>query len=259
MKKYLTLITFLISLQSYSCKENNTLPEHYEDGIFIYKCMDQDPNVLKDIKNVLEEYYQSVCDDLEYQYTYKVVVEIYPDQKTYNENVMDDDLIGYPACSGNRRMQLVSPASPIKVSGIPYNERLLMAVHEFVHLMINEINNELPMWLNEGLASYEGSSAIYEYFCKTYFYQLPSIELNHLERNYYSIPAADIYSYSAVHFIVEKFGFKKLNQLIRNPENFEKILSISKSDFNKQWNSFIDDHYRRNNLKNENITDQNEK
>lgn len=238
MKIFLILIS-LFFLSNFQCNESDSLTKKKEDEIFVYQYEKKDSEAANDIKTVLNKNYQKVCADLDYMYTYKIQVKIYPDQQIYDESLIDRALIGSPAYSGSRKMHLVSPKSPIKIPGIPYEDRLLMAVHEFVHLMVDEINNGLPVWLDEGIACYEGSSNMYEYFCRLYMPELPFVPLNDLEENYYKISGADLYSYSAVRFIIEKYGFNKLNHLIKNPENFEKILSVTKDQFNKEWYSFI--------------------
>jgi hypothetical protein len=243
MKTYFLFIASLVLLSGLSCKGNVSLPAQNQNSIFIYHYSVKETNVINDIKNTLDKNYQRICDDLEYQYNYKIQVYIYPDQKTYDDNLSDKDIAGSPACSGGRRMQFVSPNSLIKIPGIPYNERLQMPVHEFVHLMVDEINNNLPIWIDEGLAAKEGSSDIYEYFCRLSFPELSLIKLQYLEEKYFSIPGADIYSYTAVRFIIQKFGLKKFNIFLRNPGNFEKIFSMTKDQFSKEWNLFITKNY----------------
>lgn len=242
MKSYMFLI-ILFSFSNLRCNVNNNLPERKENDVFVYSFTKTDSGAAKDIKAALDNNYQRICDDLEYQYRYKIQVNIYPDQKNYDENIVDKELIGSPAYSGIKEMHLVSPQSQIKISGIPYEERLLMAVHEFVHLMVDEINTDLPIWMDEGLAAYEGSSNIYEKFCRLYMPKLPLIGLKDMEESYNKVSGADLYSYSAIRFIIEKFGLKKLNRLLRNPGNYEKIFSISKDQFDKEWHSFISQNW----------------
>lgn len=38
-----------------------------------------------------------------------------------------------------------------------------MAVHAMAHLFLDEIGSEVPMWLEEGTASYEGDAEGYRF------------------------------------------------------------------------------------------------
>lgn len=226
-----------------ACGNPQTLKKVKETSRFVYCCSTQDIKVVDDIDKVLETNCSQICRNLQYEYKGKITVEVYPDQKSYDESLSDKSVTGSPACSGNRKIKLVSPASPIKIFGIPYEERLLMAVHEYVHLMIDEINSETPIWLDEGLACYEGSRVGYAEISRLVFPKIPEIDFSKLENAYYDIPAPDIYSYSAVSYIIEHFGYEKLNELIRDPSDLERILSMSRDEFSREWNTFIRGNY----------------
>jgi hypothetical protein len=43
------------------------------------------------------------------------------------------------------------------------------------------------------------------------------------------------FSHSIVDFIVKKYGYDKLVTLIKTPTDFEKVLGITKDEFQKQW------------------------
>ena len=101
------------------------------------------------------------------------------------------------------------------------------------------------VWLDEGLASLEGSPHGHESYCPMAFQKAPPFHFDELEKLYHKIPAADVYSYTAVRFIIDKFGFEKLNQLIKSPMGFEKILLMTRNEFNKDWNGFIENRYKK--------------
>lgn len=134
---------------------------------------------------------------------------------------------------------LVSPLSPIKVSGITREDRLQMAVHEFAHLLVDEINPNAPIWLDEGVACYEGSFDFYARVGRENMEKLPKIGFAVLQDEYYNLPGADLYAFYAVSFIVDEYGYGAINKLIRNPEELEGILGLSKAEFSGRWNSFM--------------------
>ena len=54
---------------------------------------------------------------------------------------------------GKGKIIIASPLNPPPGSG--FHNVLNTAVHEFVHIIVNQINDDTPRWLNEGIASYE--------------------------------------------------------------------------------------------------------
>lgn len=242
MKTSVITAYLIVFVMNTVCQDKTAISKWEENSRFSFYCANKDIQATKDIKDALEMNYKRVCADLSYEENIKITVEIYPDQNEYNENI--NWMPGTPAGSGHRKMYLVSPLSSIKVAGIPYSERIMMAVHEYAHIIINEINSNVPVWLNEGLAEYEGSASIYEKFCEMFFERLPGIDFNKLQYSYYDVKGADIYSFSVVKFIVLKYGREKLNRILREPEKFDDILQTNTEIFSREWNDFINKGYR---------------
>lgn len=244
MKRMFILFVYMILLCT-ACTSmethegENKLEKVKETDKFVYFCTDRDLRIADEIDKVLEERYPEICRDLEHDYAYKIIIEIFLDQESFDNNPSRLGGVGFPASSGDKKIQMVSPQSPIKVLGIPYEERLLMAVHEFTHLMVNEINNDAPMWLQEGVASYEGSKEGYEKIILDHIGKVPQFSFIELESSYYDLEYADVYSYFAVKFIVENYSYEKLSNILRQPGNLEEILQVEKDEFDKALNSYI--------------------
>jgi RNA polymerase sigma-70 factor (ECF subfamily) len=175
---------------------------------------------------------------LEYEYDGKITVQVFPDQQSFDKSAARKGMQGSPAYSDQGLIILVSPDSPIAVE-LPREERLMMAVHEYVHITLGAINGDTPIWLNEGIASYLGSADNYDSFCRYAFPQLAEIDFDKLWDSYYELPAPDVYSCAAVRFIIERFGYDTLNELVRNPDEFESILSMTNDEFSAAWNDYI--------------------
>lgn len=213
-------------------------------GIFTLYGAEQDRDSIRKVRKALQANYGRVCDTLEYNYRFPVRVEIYPDQRSLDQNLMDVDLAGHYACSGNRTIQMVSPAVPLPLPELPIeDQRPLIAVHEFVHLMHDEIYPDMPIWLDEGVASYLGTPEIYAYVCGHLFpFELiPSFA--DLCTRYYEIDAPDLFSYSAVDFLVRDFGLETVNALLRAPNSFEAITGCTFAEFETQWLAFMQQTY----------------
>jgi hypothetical protein len=221
------------------------LKKRMETLYYTFYCADKDTSTLEDLRKALDSSTERLQKELDCKYPHMITIEVYPDQNAYDNALTDKSVAGSPACSGNRKILMVSPQEPIRVAGIPYNERLLMAVHEYVHLLLNEINRSLSIWIQEGVASYYGSTGGYESICKAVIDQLPVISLNELENNYRKLPAPDIYSYMAVKYIKEIYGQSFLNSILKDQNNLNGILSGGYEDFDGKWNNFIDKTYRK--------------
>jgi hypothetical protein len=184
-----------------------------------------------------------VCMDLQTDCQFSVMVEIYPDQSSFDEHVMDPEMRGFFAISGNGdTIQIVSPANP-SPHKISYEDGVLVAVHEFAHLALDEINPNLPPWLDEGAAVYIGPHTPYTTVCQIAFpfEMIPSFE--QLVNHYDEVQAPDLFAYTAVDFIVHEFGLETLNLLLRTPDDLEQVLGISQAGFEAGWHEFIRAHY----------------
>ncbi len=158
---------------------------------------------------------------------------------------MNPEMQGYYAYSGDGRIQMVSPRNPTALLEGDYSQRVLIAVHEYVHLVNNDINPNMPLWLNEGVAVFVGPHDLYTYVCQNMFpfEQIPSFR--EMEKSYESVSAADLFTYALVDFVAHEYGQEKLNLLIRDPDKFEDILGDTRSAFEQQWREYMNLHYNQ--------------
>ena len=156
---------------------------------------------------------------------------------------MNPDMHGFYAISGSNIIQMVSPSNPAPHE-ISYQDGVLVAVHEFVHLALDEVNPEMPAWLDEGTAIYLGSHEAYSTVCQQNFPFEMTPSFTQLETAYEAVSAADLFAYSAVDFIAHRFGLENLNRLLREPGDMRAILGISPAEFGVQWHEFISKEYQ---------------
>jgi hypothetical protein len=97
--------------------------------------------------------------------------------------------------------------------------------------------------MNEGVTIYIGPHRIYEYVCQHRFpFELiPTFQ--DMEQSDSSVQAADLFTYALVDFIVNEYGLEALNHLIRSPDSLEDILGVNRSEFEKQWQQYMNQHY----------------
>jgi hypothetical protein len=137
---------------------------------------------------------------------------------------------------------MVSPRNAVPGLNISYADRVLIAVHEYAHLVNNEIDPDMPTWLNEGAAIYAGPHAVYDTVCRQGIPLGPVPRLGDLEQSYDAIPAADLFAYTLVDFIAARHGHTVLNRLLRSPDAFETILGASRNTVEADWHAYVRQH-----------------
>jgi len=197
------------------------------------------PEVLQDVKNALQAQAGPICIDLQIDCRFTIMLEVFPDQQSFDRMVMNPEMGGFFAISGQNRIQMVSPDNPAPHE-ISYEDGISIAVHEFVHLALDKIDPDLPAWLDEGTAVYLGPHAIYDYVCRGYFPfdQIP--RLRELRENYSQVPAADLFAYSLVSYIAGEYGLDTLNALLRAPYSSEEILGVADQTLDVAWRQYIE-------------------
>lgn len=194
--------------------------------------------VLDDIATALRAGAPAVCAALRVACDFPVSVAVYADQAAFDRQVMSPTMRGYFALSGNGRIQIVSPANSGR-DELSYEDGVGVAVHEFVHLALDQIDPDLPDWLEEGTAVYLGPHAPYDRACRERLSGvLPT--LDDLRRRYSELPAADLFAYTLVASIVDAHGLEGLNALLRAPEALEMTLARPAAEIEAAWGAFVD-------------------
>ena len=128
--------------------------------------------------------------------------------------------------------------------------------HEFTHVIINlRTNSRCPVWINEGLAVYEEFQASfgdpthlrsdYEKFFQTRilndhtFIPLKQINLNPSRGAYGEhIPLGYLESYLSVRFIIERFGWQGIDQLLTSLAQGNGLDEVLTTACNMSFNDF---------------------
>ncbi len=123
-----------------------------------------------------------------------------------------------------------------------------VAVHLLAQLIINEINPQVPYWLQQGVSVYEGQWLTEERVAKALsqwddpraLYNYTNISncfIAFRENNAYEV------AYSVVSFVVNAFGFSLLKQFIKAPGCFETVFGITEDDFWLRWRAYANDRF----------------
>lgn len=219
------------------------LSVRHEAGQFVLFAAPGDEGSLRDIAAALQQHAPDVCRMLQYDHRRTMVVEVFPDQASMDRAQPESSTRGHFAHSDERGIQMVSPRNELPNLPVSYETRVLIAVHEFAHLVNNTINPDMPLWLNEGAAVFAAPHAPYTYACHHHlpFDRIPV--LRDLRQAYRSVPAADLFAFTVVEFIATEFGVEALNRLLRAPTTLEGILGVSDAEFEARWRQFLGKHY----------------
>lgn len=215
-----------------------------ETNHFKFYSKDDDKGCMKDLSNALEDNYSRITNDLKASLDKKVEVYIYSDLSTYhkarNQPNAPNWLVGNAIPDSN----IIQMVSPLNADGRPYSDLIKVIVHEFTHVVEDNIKTEkdIPLWINEGVAVYEAKQIVgteQAIVSAKSTGKFPT--LKDLETDSYTFGNNNGYtfSYLIVDYIVKTYGYEKLIDLIKTPSEFEKILGLSKEDFQKNWISHL--------------------
>lgn len=234
-------------------KEDDGFRLRLKKGIFSYYYCASDEECIKDIVKALEQGHKKLCKDLDYQYESPVIVEIYHTRADYARNCMDKRC-GYSSIgiSWHNKMQVMSPITPDDDNNLfDYDSLLMTPVHELAHLIIQEADYGIPLWLNEAVAYYESGNG--NFLNKLFLSQLQhDISTKHipsfddLANGTEGFAPLPIYSYAIASFIAEEYSVDKLGLLVKSPKNFKGIFNASEKEFHKKLVKYLEKNYSSN-------------
>lgn len=233
------ILLFLIGIPNNSCNSyefNYSLETKY--GEFKYTVVDT--NTVRDLLLVCEKEIPVICKELNIDFDRSVIIEIYPNQESYNNSIINTDLKNSPAISGNNKIQLVSALSPLaaedKIGSIKYTDRMYFLIHEYVHILIDKLENPPPLFIDEGIASYYSSRVFYLDMAMKYVKQINYIpSVDQLMNKYNKIPAPDLFSFIFIDYIIQTQGKEKLVDILRHPYKIEQL--------NDNWIDYVKTKY----------------
>ncbi len=226
------------------------LKQQRETEHFVFYCMDQDVKALDDLAEALEGCYERTTTDLGKTPSGKVKVNIYPDIDSFHNAMGRPNAPDWSVGEAkNGALYMTSPLNPGPAHD--YDGMLQIAVHEFVHIIINLFGN-VPSYLHEGVACYEARQYSYQELSefvtnlmnKGQFLGLPDVE-----KFTSSSPGMYEYSYLFVDFIARIYGFDAVVALLEGKSlaaaTENSGASMQSQSFNQFWFQQIDNLYRQ--------------
>ncbi len=218
--------------------------------------------ILKDYTiSTLEKAYIEVGNDLDFYPKKKVLVEIYPDDASFQfastlsrKQIENSGAIGI--CKFNKIM-IISPR--MLLFGYQWRDAL---THEYTHYLIGKITHlNIPLWFNEGIAKYEETrwrsseslylSSLYKNYILNARKDNEWIDFQDMSKgmpnlnNIKEVILAFAEVSNAVDFFIRKFGKESLKRVLKefsqtSPDRaFKKITGKSIKDFTKMWKRYI--------------------
>ncbi|MFC7680760.1 hypothetical protein [Paenibacillus sp. GCM10028914] len=253
MKKII-IITLMVVLMSACSFQKNTktnlkelvLAKETQHAVIYVRKTDQDINdMVEIISNEFDAQYKRLNNLFQVSSPQKAVIHIYTDKDQFQEMIGRDTEGTYDA-----RDKIIKVYTPNDLSRIDVrNEYTDQIVHEYVHAIIQQINQEIGdvKWLDEGTAYYASNQLEAEIKSRKYVIALVPDLSEFLESDtYFDKAGGHAYYFSGliVQFIYEKYGEDKFNQIIREPKEMENILNKSIEDLYIEWKEYVNTLYK---------------
>ncbi len=218
-------------------EDSNSISFQAETEHFMIYSEDDDAETAVQAAEYMESNYDRITTDLKVEPSEKCDFTVYPDLASFHTAIGYEDapdwLVGM--ADGNYSLRIVSPNNPGPAHS--YEDIMSVAVHEFAHIVINELNDDVPTYLNEGTAAYEAgqSSGVAELVQTTIDNgTFPTIgQLKTLDGN----NGLYQFGYALVDYVVESYGYDKLIEFIETPD-IQSVFDMSEDEFSAQWKQF---------------------
>lgn len=205
---------------------------------FTFFSADCDIQSLDLIEQTLESEFPRISGDLgNPQADNKITVQIFPDLTSFHSAIGIDN--PQPWMIGDARPGLIRIVSPLNPGPKHSAESILQcATHEMAHVLTFFINFEIPLWLSEGIATWEARQKermdiVYKHLDHN---NMPTFDdLNEFPCSYDIYP----FSYSIVEFLKATYGFSRILELVADSSSLEKTLGKTLSDIREDWIEYL--------------------
>ncbi|MDT9717706.1 RNA polymerase sigma factor [Paenibacillus sp. ClWae2A] len=179
-----------------------------------------------------------------YHPTQKVVIELYPDLPTFHQALGEADAPNWfmGTYEGNI-FKIVSPLNPGPEH--TYESILKGTLHLFTMWLISEINPKASKWIRQGIGGYEAKLMTQDYIKESTEEAIrnkviPTFEQLDDDTWNFDTMKGFQFSYMFVEFVIEQYGIEILNNVIRNPQDFNRIFHCSEMELHKKMVDYIE-------------------
>lgn len=212
-----------------------------ESDNFYFYCAEVDISALDDIELRLESNYDRITSAFQVQIEGKTSVYIYPDLDAFHAAIGNpyapDWLVGIMISLTS--MKMVSPNNPGPQHD--YDGIIEVAQHVFVHVAAKRVNITAPNFLSEGLATYmagqnQGVAEVVSDLLAAGITPTYS-QLKSISDGVYQI------GYAYIEYIVAEYGYEKLVQFYKTPDDIEGVFGVVEDDFQANWINYLKTAY----------------
>ncbi len=219
---------------------------------FVYYYEPQDQANADKLMGVLDQNHERIAQALAWNPPKKTTVVMYSDQREF-QRAARGRVVDYLSADwfvGDNRSDAVlimSPGIPNRANGP--DEIVQAAAHEYVHMVEDNINKDMPIYWHEGIAMYlagqkvkgristsPGSLPDANKVFKTSLNMLTSLEFGNGDG--YQL------SYTLVEYVAKEFGTDKLAAIARDPNHPEQVLGKGYDALYAGWVEHLAKNYR---------------
>jgi hypothetical protein len=216
-----------------------------ESDHFIFYYEAQDSSVIDTVISRLEGCYFRITVDLQLTFSEKTKVHIYPTLQEFHNAVGRPNAPDWFVGLGITEIYVVSPLNP--GSAHSYNSIMNnVFIHEFTHICTGKINRNLPIWLSEGFACYEGGP-YYDKGAVVSAYnglgRIPGLDELNSSYNTFAEIGGYPFSLTIAYYIIDDFGMNAMREFIYHSNDFSIFSDLSKSEFEEKWFEYVKENY----------------
>lgn len=232
----LVLFINLVPTLNLETKQMNLLQGEWVDVYY-----ETEEAAARDVFALAESQSKALADKLGFEEKQPIRIYIYDNQQTMQMKKYGylGAILGLDWYIGDNRgtdVLLTSPANPGKMHD--YDTVKEAVLHEMVHAYISIMNEDIDLWLTEGMALYLSNGQPFE---KDYLEEisLPTVKAIKTSN---PIQFEKIGGYMLAHtyigYIEQAYGWDKVIQLIET-EDYEKVLGKNNEKIYKEWIAFL--------------------
>lgn len=214
------------------------------DWINVY--YESEKDAAKDVFAYANEETAAIVEMLGFSEKQNVNVYIYDDQNTMQTKKYGyvAPLLGLDWYIGDNigtNVILTSPANPGEVHD--YDNNKYAVLHEIVHAYVSVMNEDIDLWLTEGMALYLSNGEPFYKENLKYF----KIPIYHITTSnnplLFSKSGGYTFAHTYIEYLDQTYGWDQVLELLET-ENYEKCFDKSKKEIYKEWVHYIENYYQ---------------
>jgi REP element-mobilizing transposase RayT len=214
------------------------------------------------IVNVLEDAYVQLSEKLDVKLDKKVAVRVYRDYEAYCKATglpLPSFDIDPHATAGafnetgiTAGIHITPPSDTILARPDKHYDKVL--AHELVHALQVLITphaerDNITQWLFEGLAHYLSDTISrhdYQEIIESGVMNNTILSLIDIDKDYQlfsDVPEYNAYSTTIIEFVDKTYGFEKVMDFLKNPNEYNAVFGFEREEFERQWKQFLFENY----------------